>query len=215
MEDDRFWALWKKTSFANGVLRIIIDEAHCVYGWGSTFRASYLKLSHLVQLLRHQNPNVQWYLTLATLNLSMIQETLDALQLPQLTFPLSNSTVCWEQRSTNRSNLYYAVQIMKHSKESCQDLAFLVPEGLLETDPHPKRFLVYCNTRNDTVRAARFLHARASESMRKSVKWVHAGMSDEHCQGAVKDFAAGKVLGIIATDAIGMVNQTITLYFCF
>ncbi|KAF8322798.1 uncharacterized protein EI90DRAFT_3020057 [Cantharellus anzutake] len=75
--------------------------------------------------------------------------------------------------------------LYKYSRESCKDLAFLVPLGLKESDPvMPVPFFVYCNSRNDAEWSATYLRSRVDGSLKKRIIWVHSGMSDKHKQQA-------------------------------
>ncbi|KAF8332734.1 uncharacterized protein EI90DRAFT_2895196, partial [Cantharellus anzutake] len=75
-------------------------------------------------------------------------------------------------------NLHYCVCQMQYSKDSCYDLAFLIPLSLKVSDPLPVPFLVYCKSRADAERSASFLRSRLCASLREKIIWVHSGMSD-------------------------------------
>lgn len=160
--------MWKRPLFCKRVTCIIIDEAHTIDLWGSTFRTTYHELRRLYLHLAPKLPRVQWFLTSATLNVRMVDRILNTLNMPMLSLcPSRKPSVQWLQRSNERLNLYYAVYRMKHTISSCEDLAFLVPANLSSSDPPPPQFLVYCNSRNDAMRAARFMHARVSSERKK------------------------------------------------
>lgn len=128
--------------------------------------------------------------------------------MPEHTFdPGDVSKVLWLRRSNDRSNLHYVVRRMQSSKASCMDLAFLIKSGTnAEGCRDIKPFLVYCDSRVEAQRAAIFLRSRLTEDVRDSVIWVHSGMSDLHRKAAVERLGSGEVVGVICTDALGMVS---------
>ena len=99
----------------------------------------------------------------------------------------------------------YVVRRMESSIASCHDLAFLVPQHPHVTDEQMNTpFLVYCNSRQDTVRIGNYLRARLPLDRRDSIRWVHAGMSDNHRKVSVHMLEEGKLLVLMYTDALGM-----------
>ena len=115
-------------------------------------------------------------------------------------------TTEWICRLNDHPNLHYCVWQMGHSKESCHDLAFLVPLGLKESDDMPTPFVVYCNSRDNAERSAGFLRSRvSSSSLRKRIVWVHSGMSDQHKLSVVEKFRDGKLIGLTSTESLGLV----------
>ncbi|KAF8327706.1 P-loop containing nucleoside triphosphate hydrolase protein, partial [Cantharellus anzutake] len=110
----------------------------------------------------------------------------------------------WMRRSNDRPNLHYCVHQMKYSKDSCNDLGFLIPLGLKESDPPPIPFLVYCESRGDAERSANFLRSRVCASLQQKVVWVHSGMSDGHKLKVVNLFKEGKLIGLTSTESLGL-----------
>ncbi len=137
-----FKTLWKNEKFISCINRIIIDEAHCVVQWLS-FRVKYRDLTWLYSYLRSR---CQWYLTSATLDPRTCSEVLACIGMDPYRNMYGGKTTEWIRRSNDRPNLHYCVWQMGHSKESCHDLAFLVPLGLKESDDMPMPFVVYCNS---------------------------------------------------------------------
>ncbi|KAF8327239.1 uncharacterized protein EI90DRAFT_3127296 [Cantharellus anzutake] len=68
----------------------------------------------------------------------------------------------------------------------------------------PVPFFVYCNSRNDAERSATYLRSRVDGSLKKRIIWVHSGMSDKHKQQAVEMFRDGRLIGITATESLGL-----------
>jgi superfamily II DNA helicase RecQ len=147
--------LWMKESFVSNVNRIIVDEAHCAVQWLS-FRTKYKSLTWLYSYLRNR---CQWYLMSATLDPRLCRKVLLAIGMDPWYSAHSGKTTQWLCRSNDQPNLHYCVRQMQHSKDSCNDLAFLVPLGLKESDPLPTPFLVYYKTWADAEHSASFLRS--------------------------------------------------------
>ncbi len=149
--DLRFMKIWSEQKFKHKIDHVIVDEAHCVSQWGRDFHISYLWLSQLYNVLGDEIP---WYLTSATLHASTIHDILEIIGLPKDT-PVY-------RHSNDQPNIHLCVCVMKHTIASCFDLAFLVPLDAKVDDrewvqQHIPQFLVYCNSRPDTEKVAKFL----------------------------------------------------------
>ncbi|KAF8344264.1 uncharacterized protein EI90DRAFT_3165719 [Cantharellus anzutake] len=142
-----------KDNFVRSINRIIVDEVHCAVQWLS-FRTSYKNLTWLYSYLRNR---CQWYLTSATLDPRTCRQVLSAIGLDPYYSTYGGKTTKWLHRSNDRPNLHYCIHQMQYSKDSCNDLGFLIPLGLQESDPPPIPFLVYCESRADAERSANFL----------------------------------------------------------
>lgn len=214
--DPRFHNLFSRPALSNRVKRIIIDEAHCVHEWGGSFRSEYLKLYRLYLRFASRVPCLQWYLTSATLTYNMAAEVLSKLHMPTLSFKRDDDHTLWLRRSNDRPNHHYVVRRMNHSIDSCNDLNGLVPDGLSSDDEKKiTPFLVYVNSRKMTRKVAEHLKDRLHWENRKMIVWVHAGMSDHHRRESVEKFARGEIIGIIATDALGLVRSSCNLALAF
>ena len=196
------------------VTRIIIDEVHCVQIWGEGFRPPYKELQSLYTYLSLHAPHIQWYLTSATLDKKLLTSVLALLGMPRYSFlssPKPTATL-WLPRSNDRPNLHYIVRKMEYSATSCEDLGFLVKPGLSKADPLPDPFLVYCNSRSDTENVGRYLRNRVSKEMMDSIVWVHSGMSSRHRSESVQKFTRRDIIGIVCTDALGLVGVSDLFY---
>lgn len=204
--DRRFWKLWESLSFRRSIERVIVDEAHCVDQWGHDFREAYLHLARLYQYLHYELSGIQWYLTSATLDPAMLSHVLATIGMqPFDLIPRSYRTL-WLPRSNVRSNHHIVIRMMQHTKKSKRDLEFVVKKGLTAQDVHPDPFIIYTNSRTDCEGVGTFLREWVSPAMKKQIIWVHAGMSDAHRASAVVNFANGTLLGLVCTDALGMVR---------
>ena len=207
--------MWNRPSFYNKVSRIIIDEFHVLEFWGSSFCPAYPELSRLNFHLRTRAPQIQWFMMTATLSLSIAKRSLSTLGMGKIAFPARPHSVDTRfiQRSNNCPNLYYSVRKMSYSKSSFMDLSFLVREALTLTavDERPPPFLVYCNSRAICEAVVSYLHGRVAADMKNSIIYAHSGMSDLHRKEAVEGLTNGTVIGIICTDALGLVSCFICL----
>lgn len=123
--------------------------------------------------------------------------------------PKARFRTLWMPRSNDQANLHYVVRHMQYPINSCRDLEFLVPSDLSASNPRPKRFVLYTNSRNHTMMCAEFLRKRVGPQFRSQIPWVHLGMSDAHRREVVKNLADGTVLGTVCTDALGLVHPLI------
>ncbi|KAF8316502.1 P-loop containing nucleoside triphosphate hydrolase protein, partial [Cantharellus anzutake] len=192
--------LWRNTKFVSQINRIIVDETHCVTQWLS-FRSKYQDLRSVYAHLRCR---CQWYLTSATLDTHTCSKVLSTINMDPYHNKEGGTYTKWIRRSNDRPNLHYCVWPMEYSRQSCKDLAFLVPLGLKESDPILEPFFVYCNSRNDAERCATYLQSRVEGSLKRRIIWVHSGMSDKHKQKAVETFRNGELIGITATETLGL-----------
>lgn len=186
--------LWKDKSFVANLHRLVFDEAHCIVQWGDSFRPQYGQVGNIIWQL----PNIPIYLSSATLTQSMITDLKEK-------FRITDDFVLF-QRSNDRPNIALAVQQMKHSQGSYEDLAFLVPKGWQEGDAAPKKFMVFFDSKREAEAASKFLQSRVSHALREKIPWFHAGMSKYFRVEEVDRFRDGSELwGFAATDSGGMV----------
>ncbi|KAF8340422.1 P-loop containing nucleoside triphosphate hydrolase protein, partial [Cantharellus anzutake] len=196
--DPRFMKIWTDPKFKRKIDCVIVDEAHCVSQWGRDFRVSYLWLSRLRTVLGDEIP---WYLTSATLHVATVRDVLNIIGLPKDTSIY--------RRSNDRPNIHLCMCAMKYTIASRFGLAFLVPPNAKLDDAEWVRqyipqFLVYCNSRADTEKVAKFLRNRLPADARGRIVWYHSGMSEPFRRETIEAFEAGEILGICCTDACGM-----------
>src|SRR5260221_1746062 len=165
-------AIWLNPQFQKKIDHICFDEAHCISQWGRDFRAAYIQIGQLFSILGNTVP---FFFTSTTLHQSVL---IDMLKISGL----SHSTEVI-QRSNDRPNIHLSIHPMKFTLQSCFDLAFLLPldtkvDDQAWIDANISPFLVYCNSRVDTIQTARFLQSCLPQSHRDWVVWYHSGMSD-------------------------------------
>ena len=164
-------ALWLDPQFQKKVDRIF-DEAHCISQWGWDFRSAYIQIGQLFSILRD---SISFFFTSATLCQHVLTDMLKISGLP------CGTEIIW--RSNDRPNVHLSIHPMKFTLQSCFDLAFLLPldtkvDDQAWIDANISPFLVYCNSRVDTIQTARFLQSCLPQSHWDQVVWYHSGMSD-------------------------------------
>lgn len=189
----------------DNLVNLVLDEAHIIKEWGSTFRSDYLQIGPICYLLT-QKPTVGIHLGTATLPLHRCNELIQNLHLrPDHTkiFRLS----------TDRPNIFFSVHKMEHPIGSYHDLAFIVKQHMTFDDARPPKFLAFFNSRVEAQAGAEFLHKCLAPELRNKIKWFHSGMTDKFCEVEMHALLVGDVFGHAATDAAGMVSTSNLVYF--
>ncbi|KAG1888915.1 uncharacterized protein F5891DRAFT_913757, partial [Suillus fuscotomentosus] len=150
-----FEKLLRNVDFASKLIGIIFDEAHCIVTWGE-FRAEYKELERLHYILPCQVP---FMVTSATL-------TSDALRDIRRLLHIQSENLATIHVSTDRPNIRIRVRKIKYSLMSYADLAFLIPTD----DPPPPKFLVFFDSIQGGISAAKYLRARLPPDLRDKVK---------------------------------------------
>jgi len=162
MVDPRFWGLWKQKLWCNGVDRIIVDEFHCIDDWGGCrgegFRPEFIELNRLVIILKNRTRKIPWLLASASADENAISRILHQLEMPPFQTTPHKDRTLWVARSNDRPNLHLS-------------------------DPRPRKFIVYCNSRSDTQRAATYRNSGPEK------------------------FRDGEWFGMVCTDALGLVRK--------
>ncbi len=158
--------------------RFVIDEAHCVDTWGSSFRPAYGKL---IELEQFKKPIAAFTGTATHDTQQQIIEKLG------LSHPDIHQATC------NRSNLSFTVR-KKKNKNSKDDVVQYVKEH------HPNQCgIVYCGLTKDTVELAYIFKS-------KSIAAVYNHGKPDHVEKAnnAKAWLDGKAMVMCATSAFGM-----------
>ncbi|TFY58991.1 hypothetical protein EVJ58_g6058, partial [Rhodofomes roseus] len=186
--------LWKLPSFTSRLLYVVFDEGHCIREWNS-FREQY----KYVGALRHLIPDmIPFYVASATLPTPLLAEVSEILQ-------LRKDRTEHILRSNDRPDIALGVRKMVHAASSFKDLEFLIPDGFVEGDPPPPRFLVFCNSVKETEAACKYLRSRLPAHLRFSkIKYFHASMTSEYRIDEYEALKSGDTFGLCVTDAFGM-----------
>lgn len=169
----------QKLANAQGLARIVIDEAHCVSSWGHDFRPDYKLLEHM----KNDFPGIPIMALTATANERVRLDIFKCLH--------QNNTVFLKQ-SFNRANLYYAVE--EKGKNVNQDIA-----NLMKTKFKNQSGIIYCHSRASCERTAQALY---DDGLR--VTFYHGSMTHEEREAVQSGWHSGRIHVICATIAFGM-----------
>ena len=166
---------------------IIIDEAHCLTQWGTTFRPAYRRLGAVRRsLLKHKPPGTKIAIAAFTATADSIaqQEIIKVLELKQPeTFVVNpyranlslNIKTVWTPKGRKQQTLKF-IQSQKNSSG-----------------------LVYVRSRKDSQALARWF-----KSLNYSVAAYHAGLITSDRRKIEQDWILGKIQFVICTSAFGM-----------
>jgi len=162
------------------ILRIVVDEAHCVSQWGHDFRPEY----GMVKELRKLKPEVPIVALTATATPIVKRDIIDQLELRDPEHHVYGFY---------RPNLFYQVEFCaeEHDKEAW------VEQSLSHfTDG---KALFYCGTRKNAESWAHFL-----KNLGWSADFYHAGLGADQRSRIEDSFRQGEIKMLTATNAFGM-----------
>lgn len=168
----------------------ILDEAHCVSKWGHDFRPDYRYVSRFIREYSGDREPAPVVCLTATAKPEVVRDIRDhfqtrlGLDLLLLDGGATRDNLTFEVRETNRSTK------LPDILETIQRA--LPQEGLSGA-------VVYCATRAETERVARFLQQQGL-----SADYFHAGLTAERKQETQERFRIGALRIIAATNAFGM-----------
>lgn len=108
------------------------------------------------------------------------------------------------ERPTDRPNVFIVVQQIMHSVSSFEDLAVLL-RGWKEGDEPPPKFIVFCNSKAETMNGALYLRSLLLKAYEDKIKWFHSSMSSEFRSDELDRLRTGETWGVFAMDSLGMV----------
>ncbi|KIK34578.1 hypothetical protein CY34DRAFT_26821 [Suillus luteus UH-Slu-Lm8-n1] len=144
-----FERLLHKPEFALQIIGFICDEAHCITSWGE-FHPEYKELQWLCHILPCYVPFMMASATLAPSDLSHAKRLLC----------MRTENLVTIKTSIDCFNIKLCVRKIKHSLASFQDLGFLIPDRWKNTDPIPPKFLIFFDSIQDAMMAAKSLQSR-------------------------------------------------------
>ncbi|KAF8232581.1 hypothetical protein L208DRAFT_1397250 [Tricholoma matsutake] len=102
------------------LINILLNKAHVIKEWGSTFRTDYLKIGPIHYRFPQMIP---FHLGSATVSKQLEPELVKNLHLHVALL----AVMC---RNTDRPNIFLVVEQMKHPMNSYEDLAFIIKKNL-------------------------------------------------------------------------------------
>ncbi|KAG0694150.1 hypothetical protein DFH29DRAFT_815643 [Suillus ampliporus] len=141
-----FEKLLQKVDFAVQLIGVIFNEGHCIATWGE-FQPEYKELERLRYVLPCQVP---FMIASATL-------TSDALRDIRRLLHIRSENLVTIHVSTDRPNIKIGVRKIKYSLASYMDLAFVIPTGMKSDDLPPPKFLIFFDSIQDGIGAAKYL----------------------------------------------------------
>ncbi|KAG1728758.1 P-loop containing nucleoside triphosphate hydrolase protein [Suillus paluster] len=94
-----------------------------------------------------------------------------------------------------------AVIEMLHSANSFHNINHILRllQGI-----HPLKFMIFCNSRQDSQRMAEYLHSQLHPELQHKIIWFHSRMMQEFRTDMMEKLHGGKLWGMCCTDAVGM-----------
>lgn len=145
----------RNRELAQRVMSVVVDEAHVVSHWGSGFRKKYGTLGILRALLPKSTPMVAMS---ATLPAQVHDDVLHKLQYNRKTYLDLNV-------GNDRPNVSLVVRAIQNPMNTFTDLAFVVPEGITDSNQIKKTF-IYADDVNVGADIQDYLYSRCPESWR-------------------------------------------------
>ena len=181
-------SLWETIARPDLKIRgIIIDEAHCLTQWGTTFRPAYRRLGAVrCSLLKHKPPQTKIAIAAftATADPMTQKEIVKILELKQpQTFALN----------PYRSNLSLNIKTIWTPKAKKQQTLNFIREQ------NNSSGLVYVRSRRDSEALAQWF-----QSLNYAVAAYHAGLVTSQRRTIERDWITGKIQFVICTSAFGM-----------
>ncbi len=168
------------------VVRLVVDEAHCISEWGHDFRPDYLTLKGVVATLG--NPPLTAVTATAT---RRVQESIVA------NLGMADPLVL--VGGFNRPNLHLSVHRCKNERERLDRLARALPK----LSAAGGSGLIYVATRKQCEELAE-LAADALAPLGKRAGIYHAGLDPDLRTEMQRDWLAGERQVLVCTNAFGM-----------
>jgi superfamily II DNA helicase RecQ len=175
--------LWNNSRWHSQLRAIVLDEAHCVFTWGTSFRRHYSQLG----LLR---PRLPPHVAFVALSATLPQDVLQFVK--SSTGLASNVTVI--NTGNDRPNV--KLLVMRLQTPHLASLDFL-----LESQ---QKTIIYFDDIKDLHKAHIYLTSRSTAEVNSHIASYFAILSDEYKDGAMERFRSGEVRVLLASEAAGM-----------
>ncbi|KAI0708349.1 P-loop containing nucleoside triphosphate hydrolase protein [Earliella scabrosa] len=191
--ESRFRPVLSTPSFANKILAVIIDEAHCITQWGCGFRPEYAQLDTFRAFI---GIHVAVHLTSATMPPNALAQARRTLHIhAEDSFHLN--------LGNDRPNISWEVHRMTAGKSDLESLKCLLPDGAEERTTLP-RALVFFDDIMVSMRARRWLLERLPGHLKGRVKGYHSRQGSVGKELTWELFRRGQIDVLFTTEAAGM-----------
>jgi ATP-dependent DNA helicase RecQ len=167
-----------------GIIHIVVDEAHCVYEWGETFRPSYLEINKIIEAA-------------ASPLVTAFTATAGATVLDKIDEYIFGGPVCRIVGNPDRKNISYAAKGCILRNLAVRDAVLL----------NRRPAIVFCSSRQGTEKLARYLRNEAAElglPWHRKIRFYHAGLSREERKETEAWFLNNTEAVLTATCAYGL-----------
>jgi superfamily II DNA/RNA helicase len=187
--------LLSSSDFSKDIIGFIVDEAHCISQWGGDFRKPYGMLDRLRAFVTSCTP---FLATSATITPAAFGEIVGKLNIDiEKSFYLN--------LGNDRPNVTPSVLQMNNQKDF-EALKNLVAAGVESPDDLTKT-IIFTNSIRLTMQIRRYLREILPPSCHSYVDAFHALRAPKAKHRVMKNFRAGDVKVLVATEAAGMVRS--------
>lgn len=187
--------LLSSRDFSNDIMGFIVDEAHCISQWGGDFRKPYGMLDKLRAFATSCTP---FLVTSATITRAAFAEIVGKLN-------IDIDKAFYLNLGNDRPNVTPSVIEMKNQKDF-EALKNLVAVGITSPDDLTKT-IIFTNSIRLTMQIRRYLREILPSSCHSYVDAFHALRASKAKHRVMKNFRAGNVKILVATEAAGMVRS--------
>ncbi|KAI0696090.1 P-loop containing nucleoside triphosphate hydrolase protein [Cytidiella melzeri] len=189
----KFSQMIRNAEWTKEFLGTILDEAHCVAEWGDSFRTAFLKVEKARTFLTSKPIMI----ASATLPPDMLESVMNT-----LSFSRKGSFIL--NVGNDRANIIPVVCRMKGGKNDLESLEFLLDRARKGEDL--KHAIVYFNKKDLARKAYLYLRNKLPEDSpyRDQMEFIYSPRDPETKARVMRDFRAGKIRTLFATEVAGM-----------
>ncbi|GJD15297.1 hypothetical protein RIVM261_002530 [Rivularia sp. IAM M-261] len=189
----------------------VLDEAHTLSQWGHDFRPDFLRIAKTLQQFYNKQPNkrIHWGFVTATATLKVVDDLEDAVEnLEKLCLgslerlPVSGKSFQWRHEITPHIEVVEKPESLDKI-EGSQRLKMTIGYLRDQQEKHKERYnnlgvaIVYVSTRRMAEKYAELLNEVGFKAA-----YFHSRILNK--QDVIKDFKAGDIQVVVATNAFGM-----------
>ncbi|KAI0688542.1 P-loop containing nucleoside triphosphate hydrolase protein, partial [Cytidiella melzeri] len=189
----KFSQMIRNAEWTKEFLGTILDEAHCVAEWGDSFRTAFLEVEKARTFLTSKPIMI----ASATLPPDMLESVMNT-----LSFSRKGSFVL--NLGNDRANITPVVCRMKGGENDLESLDFLLDRARKGEDL--ERAIVYFNKKDLARKAYLYLRNKLPEDSpyRDQMEFIYSPRDPETKARVMRDFRAGKIRTLFATEVAGM-----------